>query len=144
MGVEPGAMELPEGVFIDGPTALELASVMRLAVSEARRNGTVLSPRLLAAARNFEAVGERWREQAQAAYLERNIGIPLESAPAKVPPMGTMGTKTAAEMLGVSRRAVVGLAQRGTLPGHKVAGVWVFALPDVADAAEARKDHHAA
>ena len=140
MGVESGAMEPPEGVFVDGPTALELTSVMRLAASDARRNGSCLSPRLVSAARMFEAVGERWAS----AYRSGNIGIPAESAPARVPPMGTMGAKTAAEMLGISRRAVVGLAQRGTLPGHKVAGVWVFALPDVADAAKARKDHHAA
>ena len=136
-----GARELPEGVFVDGPTAYELIFAMRLAANEARRNGTCLSPRLVSAARRFEAVGERWAS----AYRSGKIGIPTESAPVKVPPMGTMGAKTAAEMLGISRRAVVGLAQRGTLPGHKVAGVWVFALPDVADAAEARKErHHAA
>jgi hypothetical protein len=139
-----GVMSLPEGVFVDGTTAYELVSAMALAEREARRMGSSLSPRLVAAARAFEAVGNRWADNARATYRDRNIGIPTETTPVKVGAMGTVGTKEAAKMLGVSQRAVVGQANRGTLPGRLTGGVWVFALTDVTDTVEARKDRHAA
>ena len=148
MAAETGLMELPEGIFVDGPTALDLASAMRLVTRYARENGIVLSPRLVAATRAFEQVGERWATAARAAeYRDRNVGIPTCGRSVTVGAMGTVGTKEASELLGVSPRAVIALAHRGTLRGHRVGWSWAFHLTDVTDLVNirnARKEHHAA
>ncbi len=139
-----GPVELPGGVFVDGATALELASAMRLVVAEARRRGVSLSPRLAAAARSFEAVGERWAKEARATYRDPNVPIPTEGTSVKVAVMGTVGTREAAEMLGITPRAVIALAHRGTLRGQRVGWAWAFDLADVTDLVNKRKDRHAA
>jgi len=125
----PGFCRVPAGVtLVDGPTAALAANALALAIHTIEhRDGCPVDPRLKALQATFRQAGEEWCEART--FRSRNIGIPDEGAPVMV---GVdMTTEAAAELLGSSTRAVRGLAQRGTLPGRKVGGSWLFERADV-------------
>ena len=135
---EEGPFVLSGGVWIDGSTSALLCEVMRIAAREAHRNGVQLDPRLIALAKEAESAAHHWK--ADAAERLRNTGIPQEESPASI---GLVRSAQTARVLGISTRAVRGLAERGTLPGFKQGKDWRFVLADVVHFAQEREERFA-
>ena len=126
------------GLWVDGPTSTLLCEVMRLAAREAHRNGVRLDPRLIALAKAADIVARQWKATTEEGL--RNTGIPHEEDSVSV---GLVRSADAARVLGISTRAVRGLAERGTLPGFKDGKAWRFVLADVLLLANEREEMYA-
>lgn len=134
-----GPAVLSGGLWVDGATASLLYDALRLVFRDVRsRDGAPPHPHLVELARAAGAVARQWA--ATSAEDVRNSGMP-EIEPADN--VAIVRTAKVAELLGISTRAVRGLAERQTLPGAKDGKGWRFALVDVVAATETREERYA-
>ncbi len=96
---------------------------------------------VLATLQGFEQEGRRWRDQVEAGPSTSATGNGEASeaeAVASSPPNALVSASEAAKMLGVTRERVTQMARGDALPGHKLAGRWMFDRDAVQAARAAR------
>ncbi|MBB6343777.1 excisionase family DNA binding protein [Nonomuraea muscovyensis] len=69
--------------------------------------------------------------QAAAAWRSSATGTPNTNQPEPVPLSPQMGTSSAADLLGITDRAVLKAIHEGRLPAERVAGRWLITREDV-------------
>lgn len=139
MTEDDGPWVLTGGMWVDGATSVLICEALRVTFLELRRNADRPHPRLLALAKAADTVARQWNAEV-AEHLNSVSGTPgipqLEDAAS----IGLVRSADVARVLGISTRAVRGLAHRGTLPGYKDGTGWRFVLADVVQLADQREE----
>ena len=121
-----------------------IAGPLVKAVETAQRAGQRVDPEVLATVADFERLARAHRASARSLLDAQRAGsgtlARANPAESQIISPTMIGTPEAAPILRCQRRNVVALAQRGTLPGEKVGGRWLFDPADVAALARAREE----
>jgi len=121
---------IARGVFVllNGRVCSILAGSMRALLRDADAQGRDVDPEVRRTIEEIEQVSAEWRASGSG-----SPEVPDVTADAESVIVGAMTTRDVADRYGCSERNVRQLAARGSLPGRRSKGAWLFDPHDVAE-----------